>query len=169
MVIAVPRRPRADALDEEVLVDEVLEHAGGLHAGQGLGELGREPVDDRGLQQETPCLLGLPAKRLLHEVVHGGAVVEQGVDRSRGRPTLRQGEQPEPCGPPLGPVEQNLEDRRWELDLERVEERARLVSGEGEIGGTKLDQLAARPEDVDGQVGIVARGDDQPELRGLGS
>ena len=128
MVVPVPRRPRADALDEEVLVDEVLEHAGAIHPGESLGQLGRQPVDDRSLQQEPPGLLGLRPE----------APPARGSRRRRCRRAARrpipwatperQGEQPQPCGPALGPVEQRLEEPRGWSSTSSASRNSRVSS-----------------------------------------
>ena len=83
MVVPVPRRVRADALDEEVLVDELLERGGAIRPCQSLGQIGRQPVDDRRLEEEPPGLLGLRLQGFLYEVVDSGALVEQRVHRPR--------------------------------------------------------------------------------------
>ena len=162
MVVPVPRRVRAHALDEEVLVDELLERSGAIRPRESLGQIGGQPVDDRGLEEEPPGFLRLRLQGFLYQVVDGGALVEERVHDSA---TLeRQGEKAQPGGPALGAREQRLEEPGLQFHRERGEKLPRFVLGEGEVRGTQLDQLAVRAEDMHREVGVVTRGEDKAQM-----
>jgi hypothetical protein len=72
----------------------------------------------------------------------------------------RDREEPDPRGPPLGPVE----GRAQAGVVEAREQRPRLARGEGELRGPDLGQPAPDPQQVERQAGIGPRGDDEPQL-----
>ncbi|TVR25894.1 MAG: hypothetical protein EA387_03260 [Nitriliruptor sp.] len=109
-VVAVDLAASHDALGEGLAARQLLEHRAGIAATTQPGcELDGQLGTDRGPQQEAAHVLGLAAQHLAVEVgLDGrGRAVELG-DAALwvGVGAQQQGGEPDPRGPPLGPVTQ---------------------------------------------------------------
>ena len=100
----------------------------------------------------------------LHEIVDRSTVVEERVEACVLSCAERQGEQAQTGGPAFRPLEERLEERRVQVELECLEKGARLVGREGELGGAQLDQLAVRAKDVHGERRVVPGREDEAEI-----
>jgi hypothetical protein len=137
-------------------------------AGDDVRELAVDGVDDRGAQQEALRRGRQRAEDLVGEVVGDRTlvareVVDELVGRAAGAD--RDANEPESGGPALRPLDDEVDPVLVEDDPDRVEELARLVLREGEVGGAHLCEVAAQPEQVQRQQRVAARREDEPQLR----
>jgi hypothetical protein len=129
----------------------------------------RQPLQDRGLQQEGPQRLGLAVQHLLAQVVQHVAVAA-GEPRHEGADVVlapqRQGGQLQPHDPSFGPVAQCGHGRLGQFGPDRRPQQGRgLLGGEAQVGLAQLGQLAAGPQPGQRQGWVGAAGHHQPELR----
>jgi hypothetical protein len=80
-------------------------------------------------------------------------------------PGQRQRRQPQPRGPPLGPVHKQRQGRIGQLYPRCREQGPRLGHGEAKIIGADLGQLALKPQPVQPQPHVMPGGQDEPQRR----
>ena len=107
LVVAIPAPPVVERDEEEVPAIERLQHRlAALVTGDGIAERASQPIQDRGLQQEAPDLLGLTVQDLVDQVVDDVAVVP-GESRDEAGDVVaaldRERCQLEGGDPPFGP------------------------------------------------------------------
>ena len=138
--------------------------------GHGIAERACQPVQDRGVQQEAPDLLGLTLQDLLDEVVDDVAVVPSESCDEAGdvvAPLHRQGRQLERGDPALGPRLQRVDISCGQIQPHRlVEVRGGLVRREAQVGRTDLHELATRPQAGERQRRVGAGSDHEVQPRG---
>jgi hypothetical protein len=169
LVVAVP---------DAVLVERRREHAAVLEpgdhrvtvgaAGERIGHLGVERLDDRRAQEERAEVRRLVRERLADEVVADGHVGPgEAVDeRARvGMVAQRDRGQPQRGRPSLGPPPELPEVLRRELDAEGLEHRRRLVACEREVRGPDRGEAALEPHAADRDGRVCSRDQDQPQAR----
>ena len=138
-------------------------------AGQRVGQVPAEAVGHRRPEQERPQLGRLDGQDLLDQVAGDGAVVagQLGHEPARlGMLPQRQGGQPQPGRPALGPPPQRLQLGPGQLDPVVGQQRRRLLEREGQVGLADLGELAGHPQPVQGQRRVGPAGHDQAELGG---
>ena len=102
---------------------------------------------------------GLPAEIEVDPVVRQQACGQAPVARQR------QGGQPQPGRPALGPRMQQREGRLRQLHPGRGEQLPGLIESEPEVGRADLGDLAFQPQPVQPQPQIMAGGEHAPQLR----
>ncbi len=161
VVVAPPPALVVEGDDEEVGPFERLQHLlPVVSAGQRVTEAAGELVEHAGVEEEGPDAVGLGVEDLLEEVVEdeavaAGELLDEPLDAAgpgRGAPACRERGELEPGGPALGARLQGGDLRLGEIEPhDVVEEPARLVPGEAQVGGAHLDELAAGPQPREGQ------------------
>ena len=171
VVVAIPLAPVVERDEEQVRPIERLQHGlAAVLAGDGIAQRAAQPVQDRGLQQEAPDVLGLALQDLLDQVVDDVAVVPGEAGDEAGdvvAPLHRERRQLE-CGDPAFGARLQRGDvpRRQGQPHHLVEVGGGLVRREAQVGGADLDELAARPQAGQRQRRVGAGGDHQVHLRG---
>ena len=120
-------------------------------AGQGVGQVGGDEVDETDAHQEVEQLRGLPVDHLGQQVGgHRVVVTGERVDEPGGicAALQLQGGQPETGRPPLGPLDQATDVCVVEVDPELGQQRGGLVDPEGEFGGPDLGDHPGEAEPV---------------------
>jgi hypothetical protein len=151
MVIAVPAALIVEGDEEQVVAIEPLEDGSAVAAsGDGVAQRSGQPVEDRGLQEEGPDIVGLAGEDLVDEIVHDEPVVagERGDERRGVGPALhREGRELERSDPALGPCLERRNVGPGELEAHRaVQVRGGLLGCKAQVGGPDLDQLSADAE-----------------------
>ena len=169
VVVAEPGAGGVHRDDERVGLLQVLQHplaAGG--SGEQVGQLSVDLLQHAGPQQQPAHRRGLPLQHLGQQVV-GHRPLAAGEFRRepvRGRvPGQRQGRQSQPGHPALGPLVQQPERRRGQLDAGRLEQGPRLGPAEPQVVSPDLGQLALEPEAVQAEAQVVPGSEDEPQLR----
>ena len=128
-----------------------------------------QPIQDRGLQQEVPDVVGLTLQDLLDQVVDDVPVVAGEARDEAGDVVAalhRERRQLERRDPPLGAPLQGGDVLRRQVQAHHVVEVGRgLVGREAQIGGADLDEFAATPQASQRQRRVGAAGDHQVHLR----
>ena len=108
MVVAEPASPVVERDDEQIEAVELLEDVLGLlDARHGVAQRRGQPVEDRGVEQESSDPVGKPGQNLVSEVVgHVAVVTGELVDEGTavGMIAKRQADELYPYGPPFGPL-----------------------------------------------------------------
>ena len=164
VVIAVPAAPVVERDQEQVPPLQRVQHGLAIAAlGHGVAQRAAQPVQDRGLQQEAPNLVGLPVQDLLDQVVDDVAVVPREPGDEAGdvvAPLHRQRRQLEGGDPPFGAPLEGLDVARRQCQAhDVVQVRGSLGRREAQVRGADLDELAARPQAAERQRRIGTRGD----------
>ena len=106
VVVAIPLAAVVERDQEQVAALQRLQHGlAAVLAGDGIAQRAAQPVQDGGLQQEVPDLVGLALQHLLDQVVDDVAVVAGEAGDEAGdvvAPLHRQRRQLERGDPPLG-------------------------------------------------------------------
>ncbi len=169
-VVAVPGPGRAGGRGEHVLALQPGQDPGPVGAaGQRVRQVAAEPVGDTRPEQERPQLGGLGGQHLLDQVAGDGPVVAGQVGHEPpwlGVLAQREGGQPQPGRPALGPPPQRLQLGPGQLDPVAGQQHGRLLEREGQVGLAELGELAGHPQPVQGQRRVGAAGHDQAELGG---
>ena len=151
-VVVPPPAPDVVERDEEqVRPLDLLERRLAVGpAGDGVAQLPAQPIEDRGLQQERPKVVGLAIEHLLGEVVQHVAVAagerrDELVDR--GAFTEGQRRELEPGGRALGPLGEGAGGIERRGRPHRLPEQLdRLAQREPQVCRADLRQTAARAE-----------------------
>ena len=148
-VVAVPAAAVVDREGQRAGAFLVLEDGGAVvAAGERVGQVGGEPVDDARAEQEVAGGRWLLLQHLGQQVLGDPSVVPgEGGDRGgelvgRGAALQRERGQPKARCPALGAVEQAAQVDRAEVQVVLGEQRRRLLQGEGEVGSADLGELA---------------------------
>ncbi len=171
MVVAEGRPRRIDRDDEARSRPRAREGSVRTRSSRG-GGLPSGPVtllEDRRPQEQATDVRGLAGEHLGEQVVGHGplAARELGDEAARIRMTRqREGGQTEPGCPALGPAMELGQAVVVEPDTRPLQKLLRLDEGQMQIGLAKLGELAGEAEAVEPELGIVARRQDDPELRG---
>jgi hypothetical protein len=170
VVVAVPDPLVVQPHHEQVAAFQRVEQPGAiLPAGDGVAQRPTQAIEHGGLQQERPHRFRLPRQHLLDEVVHDVAIVAgEGLDEAGNviAPAHREGGQLEPGDPAFRPLLQGFDIFRREIEVHRLaQERRRFRCGEAQIGDAQLGHLAAGAQAGEGELRILAGGDDQVQLR----
>ena len=169
-VVAVPGPGRAGGRGEHVLALQPGQDPGPVGAaGQRVRQVAAEPVGHTRPEQERPQLGGLGGQHLLDQVAGDGPVVAGQVGDEPpwlGVLAQREGGQPQPGRPALGPPPQRLQLGPGQLDPVAGQQHGRLLEREGQVGLADLGELAGHPQPVQGQWRVGAAGHDQAELGG---
>jgi hypothetical protein len=126
------------------------------------------PFEQRRPQQQLAHVGRLALEHLGHEVGGDGPLAARELAHEAvrlGASGEREGGQPQPGGPALGPVAEEREALRGQLDAAAREQLARLLGAEGQIGGAELGEHPGHPQPVQAQAGIVAGAQHQPGRR----
>ena len=157
--------------DEEVVGLEPLEHPRAVGAGhQRVAQRHVEPVQDARAQQELARGLGLLSEHGLGEVRgHGAVRAREARDEVAARrlPLQRHGRERERRHPALGLVVQ-LHDRlgRQRQVRAQLEVAFGLGEGEAQVLGVDVEQLAARAQPAEAEVGPRAHADHHAAAHG---
>jgi hypothetical protein len=149
VVVAVPLAARVERNEEEVLLLQAGERLGGaLLRERCVAEGRREPLENRGADEERPQLARLALEHLRHEVVDDVAVVagERLDERMRVSPAAeRERGQVKAGSPPLRTLVEQADVVGLEAEAQdSVEERLCLLHAEAEFLRADLEQLPAR-------------------------
>ncbi len=110
-------------------------------AGQQVGQFAVDPVKQAGAQQQILNVVGLAVEHLGEQVIGDGAVAagELGDDPLRVGVTC-QGEhrEPQPRGPPFGPLVQQRRPGRGQRDARGGEQLAGFALGKTQVGCADL-------------------------------
>ena len=137
-------------------------------SGQQIGELAIDLFQDRGSQQQPTYFLALPLQHLSQQVLGDGplAAGELGREPLRVRvPGQRQGSQPQPGRPALGPRMQQLQGRPRQLHSRRSEQLPGLSQAEPQVRRADLGELSLQPQPVQPQPQIMPGRQHEPQLR----
>ena len=178
VVVAVPAPVAVERDEEQVRPVQGLEHrsatpaAGALRQGADrVAQRPGEPVEDRGVEQEAPYVVGLSTEDLVGEVVDDEPVVASEPGDEAGAVVAvaqRERRQLEGGDPPLGACLECCEVRGREVKaVEVVEVAGDLLTREAKVGGADLDELPACPQPGERQRRVGPGADGQPKLRRL--
>ena len=156
-------------MHEEVGCGEVGERRGAAAAaGQGVGEVGGHDVEDADPHEEVEQLRGQPVDHFVQQVRgHGVVVTGERIDEAGGvrRALQLESGQPQPGGPPLGPLDEPADVHGVQIDPEPVEQGAGLVLAEGEVGRPDLGQHPGQAQPVQRPRRVPAGRDDEAKTR----
>ena len=132
----------------------------------GVAELGREPIEHRGVEQEVPHLRILAFNHLVEQVLRDEVVAPRERLDERGGircVTQRDGRQLQPDRPTVRAVHEAAHQFVGQLTLCHVlDELAGLRIPEGEIGAPDLHDLVGEAETVQVPRQVPSGGDDGP-------
>ena len=161
-VVAVPDAVTVERDEEQVRPLQLVQLRGraGLPEDR-VAERSGEAVE-HGRAREEPCEAGREARdHLVAEVVGDDPVVPGEAlhrDDAAVSPERQRGEV-QPRGPAFGPLGDQADLGRLELDPGAAEEDLRLVGGEREIGGAELEQAPSGAQLPERQGRLAAGGD----------
>ena len=138
-------------------------------AGQQVGQLAVDPVQDRGAQQQILDLGRLAVQHLREQVLRDRALAAGELRHEPlrvGMTGQRDRRQPQARGPPLGPLVQQRDPGRRQRDARGVEELAGFALGKAQVRRADLGELAGQAQLVQAQPHIVARGQDRVRIWG---
>jgi hypothetical protein len=139
-------------------------------SGHRITQRPRQPLQDRGLQQKGPQLLGLAVQHLRGQVVQHIAVAAREPLHNGADVVLalqRQGGQLQPGHPAFGPVAQGRHGRLGQLGPDRRSQQlGGFFGAEAQVGLAQLDQLSAGPQPGQRQRRVGPAGQHQPQLGG---
>jgi hypothetical protein len=169
VVVPVPLPAVVEGDQEEVQPLQGFQGRPGVRAtGDRRAQRCGQAVQDRRLEEEGPDLVGLTVQDLVDEVVDDETVVAGEVGDEHRRVVATSERQ---CGelqrgdPPLCPRFEGVHVGGGEVESHRiVQVGRRLLLGEAQVGGTHLEQLAARPQAGEGPGWIGPGGHDQVQL-----
>ena len=171
MVIAVPGPLVVERHQEDVGLLEALERLLAVDtAGQRVAERAREPIEHRGPREKLAVGGVEPRQDLVGDVVQDMAVARRKVADATRDVRLagqREARQLQHRGPALGPRHERVEVVIRQLHAHPVrEEDLRLLLGEEERVGPKLEELAVGPQPRERQARVLAGRDHQVGLGG---
>ena len=170
MVVAKPGALGVERDDERVRVFELQQDPFRARAaGQQIGQLPVDPVEQGGAQQQILDVGGLALQHLGDQVLGDRAVAagELGDEPLRVGVT-GQGDcrEPQARGPPFGPLVQQRRPGLGQRDARGVEKLAGFALGKAQVGRADLGQLAGQAQLMQAQPQIVTRGQDRVHVRG---
>ena len=150
VVVAKPRALGVERDDERVRVLELQQDPFRARAaGQQIGQLAVDPIEQGGAQQQLLDVVGLALQHLGEQVL-GDRAVAAGELRDE---TLRVGvtgqgdrREPQARGPPFGPLVQQRRPGLGQRDPRGVEQLAGFALGEAQVGRADLGQLAGQAQ-----------------------
>ncbi len=152
-----------DLFQEGVVAGQPGECPGGVvAAGQGVGEVGVDPVGDADAQQQVLGVRRLRVEHLSEQVVGDrGAVGRELADEGLrvGAALHREGAQPHPGGPSLGPPHQQPDACLGDVQPVLAQQGLGVRVGEPEVGVPDLGDLAGRPVAVQREQGVRPAGE----------
>ena len=170
MVVAEGRPRRIDRDDEDVLVlEREKDPFGPGGAEEVVCQRPGDVVEDRRPKEQATDVRGLAGEHLGEQVVGHGPLIarELGDEAARIRMTRqRERGQTEPGCPALGPAMELRQAVVVEPDARRLQKLAASRRGQLQIGLANLGELAGEAESVEPELRVVARRQDDAELRG---
>ena len=166
----VPARLAPVGLDEEPAALERGERLGSADGAESLAELRVEAVERGHRPHERAHVLGLALEDLARKIGEEAAAgPPEAVERAApllGR-DVAEGLQREPdCrGPPAARLLEVAGDVVCRLAQRLLEQKSRLVGGEGKLARGELDDLALPAQALDREGRLVARGQDDVQRR----
>ncbi len=155
------------ALDQHVAARQPLQQLGRVGPAAQLDrERHRQPLGDRGPQQEAAHVAGQPRELLGADEVGDGAVVAAVAGDEGGRVVVvaqRQRRQHEAGRPAAGAAVQLARVDRVERRAPAAQQRLRLAGGEGQLAAVDLGQPPADAQPLQAQRWFLARDQDQPQ------
>jgi hypothetical protein len=137
--------------------------------GDRVAQRPRQPLQDRGLQQEPPQVLRLAVQHLLGQEVQHIPVAAGGRRHEPGRVRLAAQRQPgklQARHPPLGPRGQRRHRRLGQVAPDRAaQQRRRLLGGEAQVALAHLGQPPAGAQPGQRQRRVGAAGHHQLQAR----
>ena len=144
VVVAKPGAGDIERGDEGVRLLEVLQDPlTGRGAGEEVRQWPAHTVKDRGPEQQFANLRRTAVQHLGHQVAGDGSLASRELaDEPLGIGVLgeREGSQPQPGHPALGPLMQLCQRSIRDLDAARLEQLPRLLAGEPQLGVSDLRQ-----------------------------
>ena len=170
MVVAKPGAVRVERGDERVCLLEVEQDPlRARAAGHRVGQAPRDPVEDRGPQQELPHLRRLALQHLRHQISRDASLAAGEVTHESLRvrmPVERDRCQPQAGDPALRPLVKQGHRLVCELDLARPQQPACLLGGEAQVRCSYLGQLGREAQAVQVELGLGAARQHQAQVRG---
>ena len=168
-VVAIPAALGVQADQEQVgPLRPVEKRVGVLAPGQLAAQLGREPLGDRGPDQERAQVLLDPDEDLVGEVVEDEApAAGECIDDRGSIRSVRQGEgcQMQARDPALGPIDNALDERPLERNTGVGQVCRRLLTRVAQVIGPQLDEPAVGPQAGERQRGVLPGEQDQMDER----
>ena len=170
MMIAIPLALVIQRNDEQVASLQGLQHPSAVFlAGDGIAQRAAQPVEDGGLEQEAADTFGLTLQDFFDQIVqHETVSAGEGPDEPGGvlSPLHRERGQLQAGDPAFGAGFQGGDVFRREVQAHHlVEKFGGFGRGKTQVGGAQLGQLAPGAQAGQGQLWVLAGGDDQVHLR----
>ena len=142
MVIAIPLALIVERNDEEIAALQSFQHRFAiLLPGDGITQRAAQPIENRGLQQETADTFGLALQDFFHQIVqHKAMAAGEGLNEAGGvdRPCMESAAN---CSPAIQPSVRASSAAMSGRQVEAhrlVEKVGGFVGGEAQIGGAQF-------------------------------
>ena len=169
VVVAEPGPPGVERYHERVRVLQVQQDRFRARAaGQQVGQLAVDPVEQRGAQQQILDVGRLAVQHLGQQVLSDGAVAAGKLRHEPLRirvPGQRDRREPQARRPPLGPLVQQRRPGRRQRDTRGVQQLAGLPLGEPQLRRADLGQLTGQAQLMQTHPEVAAGRDDGVRLR----
>ena len=160
-MVAEPRAPDVERGDEGVRVLEALQdRLRARAAGQRVGERAADPLQHGRAQEQVAHLRRLALQHLRQQIARHGALAAGELGHEAlgvGVAGERDRGQPQAGGPAFGPLVEQRRARVGERDPARLQQLARLLRREAQIGAADLGQRARQPQPMQPEPRVLAR------------